>query len=350
MSHLTLDVMHLAHLGGLLQDRPWELGPAPVEVPDQVRALIADQLHQSGLTNSGATEVTEQGAALLEPLVTYRNAYWGFLTLQNQLQPVTFDIDPQWLQHLEEALITASVAAPKIYFLLAEGHDGLMTAAVRMNNQVQISQHTTAHGLAAAASQFIQRLADPQGRWAPAPITPLAVPYEALSVDQVPPRPPASDTDPQTRSDYLKHVRRWTTTVRTAHNLDARSTLTLRTMLEWDHIASAQVLYSSGPQRKTPQHAVTVDYFHDHGVAVSTPRRLADGTFWRHIAPATDKAVTGALNELAKTPAKPREHLASATAPVPSAEQTLSGLVDDETLAKIRSVETQLATDPTPEQ
>lgn len=319
MSTATLNTLHMAHLGAQLSSRVFELGPAPVELPEDVTAAVVEELTAAGLTHTSGA-LTELGQNLCEPLADYDRAYWGMLLLHNQRQPVKFEIDEKWLQYLEHSFIDT----PRIYFLIAQRGD-TVTTAVRNADRIDISQSLAPSGFPAAAAQALLRLGDPGGQWVPSTLPTVAIPYDSL--DQAPMRRPNDDADQQQRLAYQRYSRSYTSSLRN-RGLDDRSISAINRLLSWDNVASTQVLLSVGPTRATPQHSVTIDYFYNAGVAVSFPRLIGDGSYWKTFDPAHQGTVTAALSSLAGLPSEPRDPVQTATANNPAPDAFTSTLLD----------------------
>jgi len=325
MSTATLHTAHLAFLGALLPDRPFELGPAPADLPDDenLRSTIISQLSDgAGLVTAGGAELTDLGDSLLRPLVSYDEAYWGMFLLHNERQPLTLQVPDEWLDFMKESLATAAMSSPRTYILIARS-GSVVTAAVRHQDRIDITQFTAPRGLPIAAADYVLALGDPQGVWKPLSIAPISLPVAALNKHQPPPRPPATDAADRDHAQYRRYTYKFVQDLRSSVHLDPRAAATLTRLLTLDHVASAQFMYSAGPQRLTPAQSVSIDYFHDAGVAVSRPRRLGDGTIWKHISPAAHNAVAEAFDALASMPARPRNIIASATAANPAPDAVL---------------------------
>ncbi|WP_128646303.1 ESX secretion-associated protein EspG [Rhodococcus sp. BS-15] len=304
MSTAAMQLAHLIHLNSLLPAPILELGPAPVDLPDDVRSVAVEHLLESGLVDTGGTRLTPLGESLLGPLTAYTEAYWGMTLLHNQRQPVRFEVDDRWAEHLRETFVHADT--PRVYFVCAY-RDGVATFAVRNHDSVEITQSSvTGEGFAAATAKLLLTLGDPQSQWRPLRTPVMSIPYDTLA--SAPPRRPEADSSAHEQGMYRRGTAQYIATLRSdQRGLDSRSLTALSKLLSYDHVASTQVLYSSGPQQLTPEHGATIDYFHAQGVAVSHPRHVGDGTYWKVIQSATVDAVGQALDALAALPGYARE-------------------------------------------
>nr|WP_296774778.1 hypothetical protein [Rhodococcus sp. (in: high G+C Gram-positive bacteria)] len=304
MSTAALQLAHLVHLNSLLPAPILELGPAPVDLPDDVRSVAIDHLLEAGLVDTGGTRLTPLAESLLGPLNAYSEAYWGMTLLHNQRQPVRFEVDDRWAEHLKETFVHADT--PRVYFLCAY-RDGVATFAVRNHDSVEITQSSvTADGFAAATGRLLLNLGDPQSQWRPLRTPVMSIPYDTLA--SAPPRRPEADGSAHEHGMHRRGTAQYIATLRSdRRELDSRSLAALSKLLSYDHVASTQVLYSRGPRQLTPDHGASIDYFHGQGVAVSHPRRVADGSYWKVIQSATVEAVGQALDVLAGLPGAARE-------------------------------------------
>ncbi|WP_336794348.1 ESX secretion-associated protein EspG [Gordonia malaquae] len=309
----------MIHLLSLAKRRTFELGPIPTELPDDVRAVVIDHLHQAGLTDSNGATLTELGQSLIEPLGATDEHYWGILTLHNMRQPVVFDVDDHWMYMLQESLRTAAISGPKVYFLIARS-DKVLTTAIRNGNEFSLSTQplTGGRSFTERTAEFIMTLADPTGRtWPVAPITSFAVPYSALG--DAPARGFNADAPAEQKNAYRRLVSSWTSGL--ADRLPAPALSTLTRLLTADHSAAASVLYTRGPERHTSDHSATLDFFHELGIVATHPRQTGDGALWKHIAPGTSAAFETALQSLVTGPSTPQKVFDTASTAARSAKE-----------------------------
>lgn len=307
MSHMTVELAHMSHLLSLTNRRPYELGPIPTDLPDDVRATAIEQLAQARLVDSDGTSLTPLAASLVEPLGATEQSYWGTITLHNQRQPIALEVDDHWMPLIGEALRTAALSGPRVYFLITRTGP-IMTTAVRAADQFTLAHHNlTGVPFHQAAATFINELADPSGAWRPAPITATALPYTAL--EGAPARGYPADATEERKAAYRRYVSSWTSTL--SDRLSPQAIATLNTLLTADHVAAASILYTHSPELLTTDHSVTLDFFHQVGTVVTHPRTIADGTVWKHLAPGTTAALSDALQALPSTPQSARMLLAT---------------------------------------
>lgn len=303
MSYMTVDITHMAHLLTLANNRIYTLGPIPTEVPDELRQDVITQLAAAGLTDHDGTRLTELGTSLLDPLTKSGESFWGILTLHNQHQPVLVDVPDHWMPFIGEALRTATITGPRVFFTIART-DSVMTTAVRNGNHFTLTHQTlrARQPFARSVAEFLFTLADPNRAWKPAELTPLSVPYAALA--DAPARGYTSDAPAANHSAYRKHVTSWLDTFR--QKLTPKAASTLLTLMTADHVAAMRILYTHGPELLTSDHAASLDFFHGLGMVATHPRVIADGTLWKDLNPATPDTLTHALTALASTPESQR--------------------------------------------
>lgn len=300
MAHATISALHFTYLGGLLPSRIFELGPAPVDVPDEYADTIIEQLSTAGFLTDPAT-LSPEGRELLTPLVDFSEAYHGLFLLHNMQQPVTFDMQDEWAGYLKDSFSDV----PRAYFLIARKGQ-TVTTAVRAGDDITITSTTPADAFSVTAAEQILAIGDPDKTWKPMPIAPIGLPQTLLA--KAPPRRPAADSStPQLDAAYARRSSAFTGALRAA-GIAPSAVADLQKLLTYDHIAAAHCVYSHGPRKSLSEGAVTVDYFHQKGVTVSSLRQATGGAVWKMIYPAQARFVAEALADLTRLPSSPIQH------------------------------------------
>lgn len=299
MTSAELTTLHLARLGQLYPEPLAELGPNITEIPDDAAAAVDEQLVAAGfLTTAG--ELTPEARTILDPLHRYDSAYTAVIMLHNQREPVTFDLDDQWVEYVGQSL--RSVTTPRVYAIVA-AFGSTVTSAVRAGDHIDIIQESTSDTLDVVAARRLLAVADPNGEWSPAKIG--AVSFPASLLEQAPARPPAaSSRNQEAVADHKETVYRFVAALREA-NASNRTIVAVEQLLGYDHLAATHVAYVRGGRRMLSEGSASIDYFHDAGVAVGGIEMAADGRRWKTLAPATQTEVAAALRHLTRLPARP---------------------------------------------
>lgn len=300
---VRLHLWHLVYLGTITGTHISELGPAPVEVPDEIAGTVVEHLTAIGiLDESDPTALTAHGTALLAPLTQYAEAFAGLLLLHNQRQPVRLDIDDNWREYLAETFSDT----PRVHILVTRaGAD--TTVAVRSGDDIDIHTATRADKFASTAARALRSVTDPDGTWQPVKLPLVRVPQkviiQALTADPAMlARGPAADSDdPDEAREHSENVGKFTTMLADG-GMSADTQRTVGKLMRFDHVAAAHITHISGVAGDMTGSAVTVDFFHDEGVTVSEQFVAPDGQTWKQIRPATPDAVSEALAALRKSP------------------------------------------------
>ena len=299
MARAELTTLHLARIGQCYSGPLTELGPNVTEVPEDVSTTVDRQLKSAQiLTTSG--ELSPAAHALLDPLFKYTHAYSAVTLLHNQREPVTFELDDQWVEYVGQSL--RSVATPRVYTLVAAAGP-IVTTAVRAGDHIDIMQESTTEPLDMVAARQLLAVADPEGTWAPATIGAVSFPAELL--ERAPLRRPLPTTaSREALIDHKETVYRFVSALRDAQ-MSNRTIMAIERMLGFDHLAATHVAYVSGRARLLSEGSASIDYFHDAGMAVGGMQIAADGRLWKTLAPATTAEVATALQNLIALPARP---------------------------------------------
>lgn len=299
MSSAELTTLHLARISQFYPGLLAELGPNVTEVPNDVAAVVDEQLRAAGiLTPSGI--LSPEARALIDPLYGYTCAYSAVILLHNQREPVTFDLDDQWVEYIGQSL--RSVTTPRVFVLVAST-DSVVTTAVRAGDHIDLVQEPASDTLDVIAARRLLAVADPGGSWLPAKIGAVSFPAELL--DRAPFRPPMpSNGNLDALADHKETVYRFVSALRAA-DVSSRTIMAVEQLLGFDHLAATHVAYVSGQQRLLSEGSASIDYFHDAGVAVGGLQPAADGRVWKTLAPGTPTEVSAALRNLTHLPARP---------------------------------------------
>lgn len=299
MTRAELTSLHLARIGQFYSRPFTELGPNIVEVPDEVADMVDEQLRQAHIL-TGLGQLTPQAQALFDPVCEYERAFSAVILLHNQREPVTFELDEQWMEYVGQSL--RSVTTPRVYVLVAAAGP-VVTTVVRAGDHIDIMQESTTEPLDEVAARQFLAVADPEGIWSPASIAAVSFPADLL--ERAPLRAPIPHAgNRESVIDHRETVYRFISVLRDAQ-VSSRTIRTIEQLLRFEHLAVTHVGYISGRERLLSEGSASIDYLHNAGVAVGGLQITGDGRLWKTLAPATPTEVAAALRDLTKLPRRP---------------------------------------------
>lgn len=286
---MHFDQRHLTALfaDGLITELPYELGPFPVVATDrQTRQDLIDW----NIVDPDSNALTRPAADLFSGITNYDWALSGLLLLYSERRPIQMDIPDEFVQM---GLQYSIRDIPRVGFLIGYRAGTLTTLTVAAGNIAIATDAVTTTGkpnqVDHDAAQIILNICDPQRRWKPYPMPPVAIPSATAHAL----RDGRQFTDPDQKTKQIRDARRILSDAKMA----ATASDELAELMTCDNIAAAQIgltVRSNLGRTTALNNALGLLFFtgtRKQGMVVSYPTRSIDGSGWINYESATPASV-----------------------------------------------------------